>query len=145
MPRAIEAPACDLPPRASASVGGGTEQKKKLRRLERITKIKKSWKSHKKATPSHGEDAPNIFEINWAKHYPSCERYKKMWQDALNGTFQDGVRLVNNKLVRTGWWCVPTSLVHRSVAKYHDALHSTTSSVEKHWKEIHHGVEGEGL
>ena len=40
---------------------------------------------------------------------------------------------------------VPTSLVHRLVAKYHDALHSTTSSVEEHWKNMNHGVEGEGL
>ena len=68
-----------------------------------------------------------------------------MWQDALNGSFQDAVRLVYNKLVRNGRWCVPTSLVHRLVAEYHDAFHLTTSSVEKHFKEIHHGVEGEGL
>ena len=31
------------------------------------------------------------------------------------------------------------------VAKYHDALHLTTSSMQKHWNEINHGVEGEGL
>ena len=60
-PRAIGAPARDPPPLASAPVGGGTKQKKKLRRLERIAKIKKSWKSHKNATPIHGEDAPNVF------------------------------------------------------------------------------------
>ena len=30
----------------------------------------------------HGKDAPNVFEINWAKQYPNCERYKKMWGDA---------------------------------------------------------------
>ena len=144
-PRAQGAPACDPPPLASPPVGGGTKQKRKLRRLERIVKIKKSWKSHKKATPIHGEDAPNVIEINWAKHYPNCQRYKQMWQDALNGSFQDGVRLVDNKLVRNGRWCVPTPLVHRLVAEYHDAFHLTTSSVEKHWKEINHGVEGEGL
>ena len=46
-PRAIGAPACDPPPLASAPVGGGMKQKKKLRRLERIAKIKKPWKSHK--------------------------------------------------------------------------------------------------
>ena len=68
-----------------------------------------------------------------------------MWRDALNGNFQDGVRLVDNKLVRNGRWCVPTPLVHRLVAEYHDALHLTTSSVEKDWKEINHGVEDEGL
>ena len=68
-----------------------------------------------------------------------------MWQDALNGSFQDGVRLVYNKLVRNGWWCVPTSLVHRLVAEYNDALHLTTSSVEEHSKDINHGVEDEGL
>ena len=68
-----------------------------------------------------------------------------MWQDALNGSFQDGVRLVDNKHVRNGQWCVPTPLVHRLVAEYHDAFHLTTSSDEKHWKEINHGVEGEGL
>ena len=144
-PRAIGAPACDPPPLASSPVGRGTKQKKKPPRLEQIAKIKKSRKSHKKATPLHGQDAPNAFEINWAKHYPNCERYKKMWQDALNGYFQDGVMFVDNKLVRNGRWCVPTSLVHRLVADYHDALHSTTSSVETHWKEINHGVEGEGL
>ena len=144
-PRVRGAPACDPPRLASAPVGGGTKQKKKLRRLERIAKIKKSWKSHKKATPIHGEDAPNVFEINWARLYPNCERYKKMWQDALNGCFQDGVRLQDNKLIRNGRWCVPTSLVHHLVAEYHDAVHLTTSSVEKHWKEINHGVEGEGL
>ena len=33
----------------------------------------------------------------------------------------------------------------RKLADYHDALHLTTSSVEEHWKEINHGVEGEGL
>ena len=125
--------------------GGQTKQKRKLRGLERIVKIKKSWKSHKKATPIHGEDAPNVFEINWAKHYQNCQRYKQMWQDALNGSFHDVVRLVDNKLVRNGRWCVPTPLVHRFVAEYHDAFHLTTSSVEKHWKEINHGVEGEGL
>ena len=52
---------------------------------------------------------------------------------------------MENKLVRNGQWCVPTPLVHRLVAEYHDALHLTTSSVEKQWKEINHGVEGEGL
>ena len=52
---------------------------------------------------------------------------------------------MDNKLVRNGRWCVPTPPVHRLVAEYHDALHLTTSSVEKHWKEINHGVEGEGL
>ena len=98
-----------------------------------------------KATPIHGEDAPNVFEINWAKDYPYCERYKKMGQDALNGNFQDGVRLVDNRLIRNGRWGDSTPLVHRLVAKCHDALHLTTSSVEKHWKEINHGVEGEGL
>ena len=68
-----------------------------------------------------------------------------MWQDALNGSFQDGVRLVDNKLVRNGQWCVSTSLVHCLVAEYHGALHLTTSRVDKQWKEIDHGVEGEGL
>ena len=68
-----------------------------------------------------------------------------MRQDALNGSFQDRVRLVENELVRNGRWCVPTSLVHRLEAEYHDALRLTTSSVEKHWEEINHGVEGEGL
>ena len=107
--------------------------------------MKTSWKSHKKATPIHGEDAPNVFEINSAEHYLSCEHYKEMWQDALNWSFQDGLRFVDNKLVRKPRWCVPTSLVHCLVAEYHDALHLSTSSVEKHWKEINHGVEGEGL
>ena len=78
------------------------KQKRTLRRLERIVKLKKSWKSHKKATSIQGEDAPNVFEISWAKHYPNCQHYKKMWTDALNGSFQDGVRLVDNKLVRNG-------------------------------------------
>ena len=55
------------------------------------------------------------------------------------------MRLVDNKLVCSERWCVPTSLVHGLVAEYHDALHLTTSSVEKHCKEIDHGVEGEGL
>ena len=135
-PRAQGAPACDPPPLASPPVGeGGKKQKRELRRLERIVKIKKYWKSHKKATPIHGEDALNVFEINWARHYPNCQRYKKMWQDALNGSFQDGVRLVDNKLVRNGRCCVPTPLVHRLVDEYHDALHLTTSSVE-------HSLEG---
>ena len=67
-----------------------------------------------------------------------------MRQDALNGNFQDEVRLVDNKLVRNGRLCVPTSLVHGMVAEYHD-LHLTTSSVEEHRKQINHGVEGEGL
>ena len=88
--------------------------------------------SHKKATPIHAEEGPNVFEINWAKNYPNCERYIIIWQDALNGSFQDGVRLVDNKLVRNGRSCVPTLLVHRLVAEYHNALHLTTSSVEKH-------------
>ena len=43
-----------------------------------------------------GKMLPMFSQINWAKHYPNCERYKKMWQDALNGSFQDGVRLVDN-------------------------------------------------
>ena len=146
-PRAIEAPAPDLPPRASGPVfgGGGTKKTRKLRRLEQIAKITKSWGSNKKATPVHGEDCPNCFEIHWAKHYPNCERYKQEWQDALNGNFQDGVRLVDNKLVSNGRWCVPTLLGHRLVAEYHDALHLTTSNVGKPWKELNHGVEGEGF
>ena len=91
-PRAQGAPTCDPPPLDSAPVGGGgggggAKQKRKLRRVERIAKIKESWKSHKKATPVHGEDAPNGFELNWARHYPNCERYKKMWQYASNGRF----------------------------------------------------------
>ena len=53
--------------------------------------------------------------------------------------------MVGNELVRNGRWFVPTPLVHRLVAEYRDALHLTTSSVEKHRKEINHGVEGEGL
>ena len=144
-PRAQGAPACDSPPLASAPVGRGTKQKRKLWRLERIVKIKKSGKPHEKATYIHGEDAPNVFEINRAKHYQNRQRYKKIWQDALNGNFQDGVRSVDNKLFCNGRWCVPTSLVHRLVAEYHNVLHLTTSSVEKHWKEVNHGVEGEGL
>ena len=52
---------------------------------------------------------------------------------------------MNNKLVRNGRWCVALSLVHRLVAEDHVALHLTTSSLEKHWKEINPGVEGEGL
>ena len=106
---------------------------------------KKSWKSNKKATPIHGEDAPNVLEINSAKHYPNCERYKQMWGDALNGNFEDGVRLLDDKLNVNGWWCVPTPLVHRFVAECLDALHLTTPSVETHWKEIHHVFEDEGL
>ena len=41
VPRAQGAPACDPPPLASPPVGGGTKQKRKLRRLQRIVKIKK--------------------------------------------------------------------------------------------------------
>ena len=55
------------------------------------------------------------------------------------------MRLVDNKLIRNRQWCVPTPLVHGLVAQCHDALHLTTSSVEKHWKEINDGVEREGL
>ena len=40
-PRAQGAPACDPPPRVSATVKGATKQTKKLRKLERIAKIKK--------------------------------------------------------------------------------------------------------
>ena len=43
------------------------------------------------------------------------------------------MRLVDNKLVRNGRWCVPMPLVHRLVAEYHDALHLTTSSMEKYF------------
>ena len=50
-----------------------------------------------------------------------------------------------NKLVCNGRWCVPTPLVHRLVAKYHNALHLTTCSVERDWKKINHGVVREGL
>ena len=116
-PRAIGAPACDPPPLASAPVGGGDEAKEKASQTGANCQEKKSLKSHEKATPIHGEDAPNVFEINWAKHYPNCERYKKMWQDALNGSFQDGVRLVDNRLFRNGRWCVSTSLVHHTKRK----------------------------
>ena len=104
-----------------------------------------SWKSNKKATPILREDAPNVFEINGAKHNANSERYKTMWKDAFNGNFEDAVRLVDNKLVCTGQWRVRTPLVHRLVAEYHDALQLTTSSVEKHWKKINHCVEGQGL
>ena len=55
------------------------------------------------------------------------------------------MRLVDDKLICNGRWCVPKSLVHRLVAEYQDALHLTTSSVVKHSKEINHGVEGERL
>ena len=67
-PRAQVAPACDPPTRASAPVGGRTKQKERLQKRERIAPMKRSWKSHKKAKPIHGEDAPNVFEIHWAKH-----------------------------------------------------------------------------
>ena len=129
---------CSTP---SAPVGGGTKRKKKLRKLELIAKTKNGWKSQKKATPIHGADDPNAFEINWTKHYQNCGRYKKMSKDALNWNFQDRVRLVDNKNVRNGRWCVPTPLVHRLAAQYYDALHLTTSSSEKHRKENNHGVE----
>ena len=132
-------------PSGFGSSGWGGEANKKASKTRANCQDKKSWKSHRKVTPIHGEDAPNVFDIHSAKHYPNCEPYNKMWQDALNGNFQDGVRLVDNKLVRNGRWCVPTSLVHRVVADHHDELHLTTSSVEKHWKEIYHSVEGEGL
>ena len=65
-----------------------------------------------------------------------------MWQDALNRNFQDRVRVVNSKLVRSGRWRVPTPLVHHLVAEYHDALNITTCSVERHWMEMNHGLEG---
>ena len=52
---------------------------------------------------------------------------------------------MDNKLVRDGRWCVPTPLVRHLVSKYHDALHLTTSSVQKHWNKMNHGVEGEQL
>ena len=52
---------------------------------------------------------------------------------------------MDNKVVDNGRWCVPTSLVHLLVAEYHDALPSTTSGVEKNWKEIVHGVKDEEL
>ena len=77
VPVAQGAPACDPPPRASALVGGWDKANKKLRKLEQIAKIKKSWRSHKKATPLYAQDAPNVFEIKSTKHYPNCERYKK--------------------------------------------------------------------
>ena len=48
--------------------------------------------------------------------------------------FRDGVRVVDNKLVRNR--CTP--LVHHLVGEYHDALHLTASNVEEHWKEINH-------
>ena len=35
--------------------------------------------------------------------------------------------------------------MHRLVTEYHHALHLTIYSVEKHWKEINHAIEGEGL
>ena len=133
-PRAAGAPPCVPTPRASVAVGGGgTKQNKKLRRLDRIMKIRKSWKSHKNATgiQIHAEDAPNVFEINWAKCYPNCEPYKKFCQDALNGNFPDGLRLADNKLVRNERRGVHMPLVHRLVAKNHDVLHLAISSVEK--------------
>ena len=68
-----------------------------------------------------------------------------MWKGALNGNFQDGLRLVHNKLVCNGQCCVPTPLVHRLVADYQNALHLTASSVEEHLREIHHGVARERL
>ena len=52
---------------------------------------------------------------------------------------------MHTKLVRNGQWRVPTPLVHRLGAEYHDALHLTTSTVEKNVKEMNHGLEGEGL
>ena len=85
-----------------------------------------------------------MLDLQGAKHYPICDRYKKRWQDAFNGKLPDGVRFVDKKLVLNGRWCVPTSLVNCLVAKYHDAPHLSTCSVEEHWKEIKHGVEGVG-
>ena len=35
--------------------------------------------------------------------------------------------------------------MHRLLAEYHNALHLTTTSVEKHQKEMNHCREGEGL
>ena len=131
-PRGIGAPACHPSPGAFGSSEGEGIPKKKASKSGANAKIKKSWKSHKNATPIHGKDAPNGFEINWAKHYPKCDRHKQMLQDALNGSVQDRVRLVDNKPGRNGRWCVPTPLLHCLVAEYDDALHLTTSSVEGH-------------
>ena len=50
---------------------------------------------------------------------------------------------MDKKLVRTEVWCVSTPAVHGLVAEYHDALHLTTSSLQKHGKKIKHGVDGE--
>ena len=146
-PRAIGAPACDPPPLASAPAWGGRgdEAKEKTSETGANCQDERILEVPQESNTYTGEDAPDVFDINWAKHCPNCERYKKKWQDALNGSFQDGVKLVENRLVRGGQWCAATSLVHRLVAKYHDALHLTTSSVEKHWKEINHGLEGEEL
>ena len=94
---ATGAPKCDPPRRTSAPVGGETKQNTKLQRLERIAKIQKSSKSHKRATAIHGDDAPNVFEINWAKGWPNFDGYKKIWQDASKGNFHDGGRLVDKK------------------------------------------------
>ena len=61
-PRAIEAYACDPPPLAPAPVGGGDEAKEKTSETRANCQDKKSWKWDQKATPIHGEDAPNGFE-----------------------------------------------------------------------------------
>ena len=86
-----------------------------------------------------------MFEINWAKHYPNCERNQEKWEDALNASFQDEVWLVDNKVLRNVCCFVSTPMVHRFLAEYHDAFHLTTSGLEEHWREINHGVEGEVL
>ena len=101
-------------------------------------------------TRSRSREAPRAIavpacEINWAKHYLNGDRYKRMWQDALNGNCQDGGELLDNKLVRKGRWCVATPLVHRLVVEYHNTLHVSTSSVEKHWRETNQCEEPEGL
>ena len=75
-PRLLRRPRVIQPLGLRLQWGGGAIQTKKLRRLGRTAKLKESWKSDKRATPIHWEEAPNVFEIHWAKHYPNCERYK---------------------------------------------------------------------
>ena len=52
---------------------------------------------------------------------------------------------MDNRLIFNRIWCVATPLVNHAVADYYEAIHLTTTSVEKNGNEVNCGVEGDGL
>ena len=84
----------------SAPLGG--RSKRKASKTGAKHRDKKVWGVPQEHNTYTLGGCSQLFEIHLAKHHPNCDRCKNMWQGALNANFIDGMRLLDNALVRNG-------------------------------------------